>query len=221
MAEENIEVKSPPPVDESPESKSPEGKPPEAPNFDVEAFKHSIVESIVQQLKEAGQGSDSSQKAEIAVDAQGINWDDFYSKPSEVMEKFEQRVINKVTADLTRAYNARSSWDGFWNDFYDAYPNLKEDREMVSGLLNKNYNNWIRSNITVAEAHKRLSEAAELEIERITARHAKKVPPEQPLYVVEGWPRSHENENMPSSDERVPRLSDIIRDKQKRRSSRD
>src|SRR5690606_11714895 len=137
--------------------------------------------------------------------------DDFYEKvdeklfqsPKDVLKTMEERIVSKVSKELTSTYNKDQGERAFWNDFYAANPDLKADDDLVKATLQGNMSRL--GGLPVSQA---VTELAALTRDRIS-RYSK-TPRQRPQ--VEG--ANPPSPKPPKQEEYKPKtLSDVIRNR--------
>lgn len=69
-----------------------------------------------------------------------VDWDQLlFENPKEALRLHGERVADQVKRDLTEAYQREQSSQRFWQDFYAANPDLRDDHDLVQTVLSKNF----------------------------------------------------------------------------------
>lgn len=137
-----------------------------------------------------------------------------FEDPEKAVQLIKEQTREEVSLQLRAEYQRERNTQLFWDQFYELNKDLKQDHDMVQGLLNANFNEL--SNIPIADAYEKLADLTRTRILRYAGmkpnKGGKKVqvegaePPSPPKPVVE--------------EDKVVTLSDIIRSRAaKRRSS--
>ncbi len=141
------------------------------------------------------------------------DWEtELFQDPAGTLKKFGDRVAKNVETKLRGDYDREKGTERFWNGFFEANPDLKNDRDIVEMTLSKNLPQM--ANMPVSDAMEKL---ADLTRQRIM-KYSK--PPSGRKASVEGGeapqPASEPQEpGEPVTQKRS--ISQLIRDRRMRR----
>lgn len=100
------------------------------------------------------------------------NWEELiFSDPNQAMKLHGERVARQVESKLRAEYQREQSSSRFWNDFYKAHGDLKEDHDLVEATLSKNFSTL--ANIPVADAIEQLADLTRQRILRYSGKAKK------------------------------------------------
>lgn len=66
--------------------------------------------------------------------------DMLFENPAEALKLYKEHIINQVKTEITTTTKADQDKQAAWNNFYEANPELLEQKEMVEFTLEKNWN---------------------------------------------------------------------------------
>lgn len=64
----------------------------------------------------------------------------FWVNPRQAVQSLLAEERKQIEQDMEEKYRKTEAQKEFWNDFYQKYPELKNDSDIVEMILNKNYN---------------------------------------------------------------------------------
>lgn len=134
-----------------------------------------------------------------------------FQDPKQALRIHGERIASRVKKELQREYQQDQGTQKFWNDFFEQYPDLKDDRDLVEATLSGNLSRL--ADMPVQDAIKELGRLTRQRISRYQNRNAKKRPKAQ----AEGAGQPAPKRQAPAQD-RPKTLSDII--KQRRQGRR-
>jgi len=134
------------------------------------------VTDAIKSLREAGRQPARAQQTSQVVSPDdifsGLDLDtDLYSDPKKVLGQFADRLSQRITTQLTGAYQARETEKTFWDTFYKENSDLVGDEMIVNAVLSANYNTL--KDVKAGEAKNQLAELVRAE----TIRISKKIKP--------------------------------------------
>lgn len=135
-----------------------------------------------------------------------------FTEPKRAVEKLRQQVRAEIEASLTQKYNQDQNTQKFWTQFDTQYPDLKDERDIVEGILNKNLD--ALANVPVEEAMDKLAELTRARLSRYKTSRPRGSRP-----FAEGA-SSPTPPRQPTEDENPPSLSDIVRRRRAARMNR-
>jgi hypothetical protein len=98
-----------------------------------------------------------------------IDWEtELYADPKGALKKYGNIVKAEVTRDLTSKYQQERGQTRFWDDFYKAHKDLKNDHFLVQATLTANLNDL--ANVPVAEAMNKLADLTRENIMRYSKK---------------------------------------------------
>jgi hypothetical protein len=134
-----------------------------------------------------------------------------FTEPKRAVAKLREQVRQEIEQSLTQKYTQDQNTQKFWTAFDTKYPDLKDDRDIVEVLLNKNLDTL--ANVPVEDAMEKLAELTRTRISRYT-----KAPPRKRPFA-EGA-ASPTPPRQAAEDEAPPSLSDIVRRRRAARQNR-
>ncbi len=145
-----------------------------------------------------------------------IDWDqEFYQSPGQAINRAMSMAKEETKRELTQQYQRDQSTRGFWDGFYQANPKLRDVRDVVEKVLERNLGTL--SPMPVSDAMTKLAELTNERLDQIASikQSRRKVAVEgasggQPALIT---PRAPANEN-------VTTLSDLIRARKNRINKR-
>ena len=79
-----------------------------------------------------------------------------FQDPDKAAQLLKEQAKNEIREEMTSTYQRDQGQRQFWQEFYEAHPDLKEDRDLVTTTLNGNLSDL--ANIPVEQAMERLAE---------------------------------------------------------------
>lgn len=141
------------------------------------------------------------------------DWDKMlFADPKGALKLHGERVAKQVTQDLRAEYQRDRGTTEFWNRFYGAHPDLRQDSDLVEIVLNSNLSSL--ANIPVEDAYMKLAELTRDRILRYAGGAAKRRPKAQAEGA--GGIRTPAPTPEPESTN-VTSLSDVLRGNRNRR----
>ena len=133
---------------------------------------------------------------------------------------FAQKIREDVTQDLTNRYNAQTTMDTFWSDFYDANDDLKPHKGIVNAVMNQNMG--ILGDMPATEASTKLAELTRGEIVNLVKKFGSKEPQpgsqQQRTAVETGEGPSPSEEPAPTAgDAKITSMTDALKERRKSR----
>lgn len=152
-----------------------------------------------------------AQPAAAAAADPEIDWEKLlYENPKEALRLHGEHVKAEVKAELTGQYQRDQGARSFWQEFYDKYPDLRDDHDLVQQTLETNFKDM--ATLSVPKALKKL---AALTQDRIL-RYSGKGKTSGKKAVVEGSGSGLPKKPVEEKQE-ISSLSDIIRARRKQR----
>ncbi len=135
-----------------------------------------------------------------------------FENPEEAFKEFEEHIESKLTA----RYQSARSEDQFWDDFYRSNPDFDraKDHFIIKAELNENIGSW--QNLPVQTASEHLAKKAKARLLDIHKRYGPKAP-DRDTTTLEGA-SSPRPKKQAESEQKVRKLSDVIRERQQQRS---
>lgn len=145
--------------------------------------------------------------------------DRLYREPKKFLAEFgnevASRVTEQVTKSLTSQYQRDRGTQKFWEDFYQAHPDLKVDHDLVEVVLNSNLAEM--SSIPVPKAMERLADLTRERILRYTGGAGKSKPKAKAEGAAPPMPKP--KASTPEKT-KILSISEIIRDRKENRRKR-
>lgn len=143
------------------------------------------------------------------------DWDKLlFADPKQALKLHGERVAKQVSTSLRAEYQKDRGTTEFWNRFYAANPELRQDSDLVEIVLNSNLPNL--ANIPVEDAYTRLAELTRERILRYAGGAAKERRPKARAEGA-GGSRPSPPSAPPAPDTTVTRLSDVLRTRRQSR----
>lgn len=105
--------------------------------------------------------------------------EDLFKDPAGTMERRDKIVAKRIKHELQTEYQRDQGTVRFWDNFFQKYPDLKADRDLVEITLNSNLADL--ANIRVDESYEKLAELTRARILRYAGGKSRK-----PKAIVEG-----------------------------------
>jgi hypothetical protein len=141
-------------------------------------------------------------------------WGDaFYEDPDAAVGHLAQHIEQRIE----ERYAQEKGRERFWQSFYDAYPQFKNDRQLVSKVLDENIDELANLNVDDGSAHDRIAELVEQRIRASAERHGyrRQLREED---VMRGSPE-HGHVYNERSHQKSTTLGDLIRQRRERRQN--
>lgn len=136
------------------------------------------------------------------------DWDELiFKSPKDAMRLVEERAVRKAETKLRQEYQQDQGTTQFWNDFYAAHRDLKDDDDIVQMVLSANLAKL--GGMPVSDA---MDELADLTRKRIMAYSNRKGRKPGDRTTVEGASAPSHRRSTPESP-KVVTLSDIIKNR--------
>lgn len=143
-----------------------------------------------------------------------------FQDPQKALKMHAEMVRDQVKQEMTQMYQREQGTQKFWNDFYQANPDLKDDHDLVEMTLNANLNDLIDE--PVPQAIEKLADLTRQKILRYSGKGQNKddgKSPKRQKAQAEGASRPAPKQ--PPQEEPGPStLSDLIRARNKRRTEK-
>ncbi|MCI0418398.1 MAG: hypothetical protein L0312_04115 [Acidobacteria bacterium] len=134
----------------------------------------------------------------------------FYEDPAGFLKSYAAKIKQEVTQELSGAYRREKASDEYWRGFGEDRPDLKGHSAEAREILSRHEADWAKEGITVGESYDRLAEALD---DGMALRDAQKRAGSGPgAQVVVS--RKGRSEVVAANGERIPTLSQAIRDRQ-------
>lgn len=140
------------------------------------------------------------------------DWEDLlFTDPKAAVSLIKKTIRDELTSELTTTYKRDQGEKAFWDDFYKAHDDLKDDDDLVRATLNKNLSDL--ADLPVKKAAEKLAELTRERIMRYTGNN----PKGGKKAVTEGAGQPTKGKVEPEKP-KVVTLSDIIRARRAKRN---
>lgn len=138
---------------------------------------------------------------------------ELFTNPKGAVERLKAEIRKEITTEMRGEYNAAESSKTFWNTFYSENADLKDEKLIVTAVLNRD---WAKlKDMDAPKAAKHLAEATKKEIMRLSGGKSASDPD---FRGEEGGSNKGPKPKAPVDDSNTPKsLSAIIRDRQEAR----
>lgn len=135
-----------------------------------------------------------------------------FTEPKKAVERLRAEIRREVEGSLTAKYTQDQNTQKFWTQFDGKFPDLKDERDIVETILNKNLDTL--ANVPVEDAMDKLAELTRARLSRYT-----KTRPRGSRAFAEGA-SSPAPPRQEAEDEAPPSLSEIVRRRRAARMNR-
>jgi hypothetical protein len=106
------------------------------------------------------------QEREDSQDTEQVNYEELlFTDPNEALRLHGEEVADRVTKQITGAYQQDQSRQIFWNDFYEDSPELKEETHIVRMVMEQHWD--VLKDLKGKTVRKKLAELTQKEILRL------------------------------------------------------
>jgi hypothetical protein len=185
--------------------------PPQPPPDELSVIKRQL-EKLEEENRALRSRTEQPRPPEPKAKEEEIDWEkELFANPKAAVNKMMDMAGQKVEARLRQEYQRDRGVSEFWSEFYRQNPDLREDKDLVEIVLDKNLPELM--NTPVEKAYGRL---ADLTRERIM-RYVGSAGGARAKARAEGAsPPSKSSEGKPKEEE-IKSLSDILRERRRRR----
>lgn len=173
---------------------------------------NSLMQMNAQMLAQiqAGYRAPSGSQPEKKADAYDYETG-LFTEPAVALKRLREEIKTEIKNEMTGQYNAAESKKEFWNGFYTANPELKDNKLIVDAVVQRDWNKL--SVMPVADADKAIATAAKKEIMRLSGGKSKSDEGEQ-NNLEGGSAKNPPSKSRNSEESAVTSLSDVIRNRQ-------
>ena len=106
------------------------------------------------------------QEREVSPDTEPVNYEELlFTDPNEALRLHGEEVADKVTKEITGAYQQDQARQVFWDDFYGDSPELKEEAHIVRMVMEQHWD--VLKDLKGKTVRKKLAELTQKEILRL------------------------------------------------------
>jgi hypothetical protein len=106
------------------------------------------------------------QEREVSLDTDPVNYEELlFTDPNEALRLHGEEVADKVTKEITGAYQQDQARQIFWDDFYIDSPELKEESHIVKMVMEQHWD--VLKDLKGKTVRKKLAELTQEEILRL------------------------------------------------------
>ena len=120
----------------------------------------------IEQQSNSTAAANIPQEREVSPDTEPVNYEELlFTDPNEALRLHGEEVADKVTKEITGAYQQDQARQVFWDDFYGDSPELKEEAHIVKMVMEQHWD--VLKDLKGKTVRKKLAELTQKEILRL------------------------------------------------------